>query len=385
MTGNLLFFESYLLIDTVCIVLTIVAAAQTSRNSGSESQVRLFFLFLTSYLVFVVTDMIWAFFIFSGLVVPSVYVIGIVTLINRVAIAAAGYFWFCYSLLRFESALFFNKTFRTLTALPIFIVFVMYILAMAFGWNFFIADPQSQQNGVDYLVVSAVSLFYLLAATISAIRAYHRATTSAQRSVCTVFTAFMIAPACAAIINLIEPSLPAVSAGVLVSILLVMLSLQQSRISSDELTGLNNRRRASAYLEESIGHASMEHPVYLFIVDMNRFKQINDTYGHLEGDRALKLMAQALRISCDSYNAFAARWGGDEFMVICAHDTCSDPARMVDTIDTSLANVVKETGVSYDLSCSIGFAECHSPDTMTNELISEADKMLYDMKGPRAR
>ena len=381
MAANLLFFESYLLIDALCIIVTIIAAAQISRNSGSEAQVRTFFLFLTSYLAYVVTDGIWAYFMFSGILEPSFLAVGLVTLVNRVAIAATGYFWFSYSLNRFESELFFNKALRVATALPVVIVFAMYTMGIAFGWSFIITDPNNQQSGIDYLVVSAVALFYLIAATIAAIRGYQRATTQAQKHICTVFTAFMIAPFCAAIINLFEPYLPVVAPGILISILLILLSLQESRIFSDELTGLNNRRRANAYLEESISHASIEQPVYLFIVDMNRFKSINDTYGHLEGDHALKLMAEALRASCKTLNAFAARWGGDEFMVICAHGAQLDPSYVVRTIDANLSETVAETGLTYDLSCSVGFAECHSPDMMTNDLISEADKMLYNKKG----
>ena len=100
---------------------------------------------------------------------------------------------------------------------------------------------------------------------------------------------------CYMTVDVLVPDMPVMSPAMLISIMLVLRQLQDSRISTDALTGLNNRRRADAYLEENLPRATADAPLCLYVMDMNRFKAINDTYGHLEGDRALKTMADALR------------------------------------------------------------------------------------------
>jgi diguanylate cyclase (GGDEF)-like protein len=98
--------------------------------------------------------------------------------------------------------------------------------------------------------------------------------------------------------------------------------------TTDPLTGLANRRRLrGAFADELNRAARYETPVSLLLVDLDRLKDINDRHGHADGDRALQLVAEALRRSCRATD-LAARYGGDEFIVL-AVNTPATEARVL--------------------------------------------------------
>ncbi len=98
--------------------------------------------------------------------------------------------------------------------------------------------------------------------------------------------------------------------------------------TTDPLTGLANRRRLrSAFADELNRAARYNTPLALLLVDLDRLKDINDRHGHADGDRALQLVAEALRRTCRATD-LAARYGGDEFIVL-AVNTPAPEARVL--------------------------------------------------------
>ena len=350
------FFVAYLIVDALCATLTIIIASKMTRDSGSETQVRYFFLVLTSYLIFTIFDALWAFVAYSELFQASEELMSVVNGINLTAVGFAAYFWLCFTLARFNSKLTDRRSMRLLLAIPALMVPVLHVIGFFTSQNVITLPDGSWTYGICHSAISILELSYIVAATAVAIHKYRRATSQSERRLCLVFIAFMIPFVVSGIVDALVINTPVVTACIMVSVTFVMMSMQESRISSDALTGMNNRRRADAFLEESIVHASPEHPLYLFILDLDDFKVINDTYGHLEGDHALQLVANALRTACAQTNAFAARWGGDEFIVICMGISDNNPDRVTGIIQDTLANTVSAAHVAYNLTCSTGYA-----------------------------
>lgn len=374
------FCVAYVIVDFLCLVLTVIISSNVSRDSGSETQVRYFFLLLTANLLFDVFDAVWAILVFGQVFEPSDVLLSVVNGINVCSVAFAGCFWFSFSLTYFESSITNSKPFRFLATLPAAFSIVLHVIGYYTNQNVIFMPDGTVTYGIAHTIIVIVPLLYLLGATGVALNRFRDAKTQSERRMCLVFIMFMIAPAASGVFDIFVPDMPVAAAGMMISIAYVFTVMQESRIFSDALTGLNNRRRAESFLEDGISHASVEHPLYLFIIDMDQFKDINDTYGHLEGDHALQLMANVLRSVSAQVNAFAARWGGDEFVLISSKSTAYTPEQVADMIQEALVDKARENHVPYHLACSVGFAKCDSISENSAHLVADADEMLYHNK-----
>ncbi|MBM3238871.1 GGDEF domain-containing protein [Candidatus Poribacteria bacterium] len=145
----------------------------------------------------------------------------------------------------------------------------------------------------------------------------------------------------------------------------------------DGLTGLYNYRyfqeRLNKEVERSIHHAS---PLSLLMVDVNKFKIVNDAYGHRQGDETLKDLANILRSNVRSVDV-PARYGGDEFVIILPETDAKRAAIVAERIKKSVvSHQFHKDDESVQLTVSIGIASL--PPVMTKEeLIDAADRALY--------
>jgi len=145
----------------------------------------------------------------------------------------------------------------------------------------------------------------------------------------------------------------------------------------DSLTGLGNRRYFDEQLKRAMHNANRHHAqVGLVLGDLNKFKAINDTYGHNTGDQVLKQFANILR-SCirDSDSVF--RFGGDEFAIII--ENASDNA--LDIIQSRIDNALNTNVLlaKYQVGCSLGTTFMNRADN-EHSLFERADQALYRQK-----
>lgn len=149
----------------------------------------------------------------------------------------------------------------------------------------------------------------------------------------------------------------------------------------DELTGLCNRRGFFAVAQQQFRQAARNNQcVVLFYADMNEFKTINDTFGHHEGDIALREVARILRESLRASDVLG-RVGGDEFAGVILHDCPSAPAIVLARIRHRLDEANAAAGRRYPLSLSMGVASFPHDSTLTlPERLALADSALYEEK-----
>ena len=152
----------------------------------------------------------------------------------------------------------------------------------------------------------------------------------------------------------------------------------------DDLTGLYNRRGFRMLAEQHMRLTKRGGPVSLLVsIDLDEFKSINDTYGHAEGDQALRRVAAVLRTAFRDSDIIA-RFGGDEF-VVWALDCGEIRPELIDRIHTALAASNKVAGRPYDTALSIGTARFDPFARISlDELLVEADARLYEVKRSRS-
>jgi diguanylate cyclase (GGDEF)-like protein len=148
---------------------------------------------------------------------------------------------------------------------------------------------------------------------------------------------------------------------------------------SDPLTGLGNYRRLIAALGGEIRKSQRtERPFAVLLLDLDDLKGINDRHGHLAGNRALRRVANALRVSCRSIDT-TARFGGDEFAVILPETGEIGARSVARRISDELALNMEPPTVSL----SVGVAEYPRDGRTIESLLAVADQALYDMKTGR--
>jgi diguanylate cyclase (GGDEF)-like protein len=205
----------------------------------------------------------------------------------------------------------------------------------------------------------------------------------AKRKQLIMLSLFPVAPAGAGILQFIYPQLPLACAALSLSTLLMYIEWTEQVISVDPLTKLNNRKQL-AYRFESWTHTPDTQDLYLLMVDANRFKHINDTYGHLEGDTALIRIADALRLGCRDYagKSSISRYGGDEFVVLAWADRKNgdqEIRNLIESIHGHLKRLNSDANSPYDLTVCIGMAKV-TEQSVLKDVIEEADAQLYDQK-----
>lgn len=155
----------------------------------------------------------------------------------------------------------------------------------------------------------------------------------------------------------------------------------QSLAQEDSLTGLVNRRSFDLKLQQALNHSSKEHQMpSLLLLDLDNFKSINDSFGHLAGDEVLISTSSRLKCCVDSDDV-VARIGGDEFAIILAkHKTDAQIEVLCKEIVTSMAGPFPVKSNSIQTGISIGVSRITTNQCTPHELLSSADNGLYQAK-----
>jgi diguanylate cyclase (GGDEF)-like protein/PAS domain S-box-containing protein len=149
--------------------------------------------------------------------------------------------------------------------------------------------------------------------------------------------------------------------------------------TTDELTGVKNRRRFSEDLELHAALAVRQHlPLSLVMVDVDHFKNYNDAFGHLAGDEALRTVARLLREEVRQQDV-VARYGGEEFVILLP---ATDVAAAVEVTERPRLAVEKHWKTTHPLTASFGVATTTDGDALdADSLVDLADQALYHAKG----
>ena len=168
-----------------------------------------------------------------------------------------------------------------------------------------------------------------------------------------------------------------------------MLALEREHDAlHDSLTGLANRALLRAHLQAAVTHAERTGGgVVLIMLDLDHFKEINDTLGHSVGDELLIDVARRLHGSVRQDQAFISRLGGDEFAVVAAIDGVGDLQQSAAQLAKRLSWVLQEpttlAGVRVDIQASMGIALMPEHGVTIDDLLARADVALYAAKEVR--
>jgi diguanylate cyclase (GGDEF)-like protein len=151
----------------------------------------------------------------------------------------------------------------------------------------------------------------------------------------------------------------------------------------DGVTELYNHRHFQERLRETLQSASGDRVVSLLMIEIDKFKRYNDTFGHRQGDRALYSLSRALEQSTAPLGGIVARYGGDEFVAILPHLRSTEALQMTRQIRDQVYEIVTDLLAREDLPSlmlSIGLATYPDDAQSAGELIEAADQAMYAVK-----
>ena len=277
-------------------MIVLIGLAARSRRSLFSSTLQLLFSMLgytsAAYILF---DMIWT--LSDG--ADGTLGIAANWISNAVSFslfAIACLIWFIYSETMQGSRLVTSRYRVVLVTLPTALVVV---LAFTSYWThalFYIDSQGVYRRGFAYMIQPIVSYCYVIHTSLHAF-VQSRRVESLQTKAIYRTLAFFAIPALVGGTFQIVYSVPGLCVGIMISMLLLYIICQEQLISTDPLTGLNNRNRFETYMLSLFSNVDQAEDVYLLMMDADGFKQINDRYGHVEGDHALQLLRRRSRMS----------------------------------------------------------------------------------------
>ena len=296
--------------------------------------------------------------------------------------------WFAYAQREIHASWRENTLKLVLCLIPMAFLLVFIMLTGATGWLFSIGASNRYQRGMLFVLHPLVCMLYLVIPAASAIEKIRKKEYFLQRNKLVTIMLFAAVVLPFVVLQVVlGADYPLFCVGYTLALLLLHTNRQNLRITIDELTGVSNRSQAMRYLNFKMSAPAEEgkqiKSLYVMMVDIDKFKQINDNFGHVEGDEALKRTSSVLKRSVPrSY--FIGRYGGDEFIIIGdalreaeIQDVCQ---KIYDNLE--LAN--QEAMAPYHLSLSIGYKVRNGQITSIPEFIKQADLNLYRVKKNRA-
>lgn len=366
----------YELINAFCGLVLLTLILHSRVGMGLTATRRRYMRAAILLVIFYAADSLW-YAMDCGVLPQNRSVSMLLKSIYFVSSSAAGYSWFVY-METLTGALFTRSRKRIFFSGALVWVHLVLTVINWFTGILFWEDEALQYSrgpffGLQYLVVYA----YL---AIAAFHALYKANHNyIDRSRYIVIATFPIIPAISALLQLFYWRIPFNCMAFTLSVLIMYMNELGDQVSREPLTGLANRKHFMHALEEGMDAHENDGQLYLFMIDMNRFKRINDTFGHVEGDKAILMTVEALREACSEMHRkiVLSRYGGDEFAIIAELEREEEAKELKEKICSKIED--RNTGIllSYRLSLSIGCARYTPEYKGIRSFIAAADKELY--------
>lgn len=375
----------YVEANIVCIIIFVLMLIREMGAVGRQTKQVIFVNITISHILYFISDIVWVL-ILGGYLSRAVLSTSIVNYANAVLLSAITGFWFVYVELAQGEKYLTTARLRVYTLIPAMAEAVVMLILFIF-FRGAVMDSEGNMTTLYYVVFIAIPAFYIV---ISSVRSFIRAMRKENFAVRTQYIVCAVYPLIITVFGILQViwlSAPLFCFGSTIIMIYVYVLGLNDQVSIDELTKLNNRTQLRKYIASEHSKQGTDKTTrYVLMIDLNKFKQINDQYGHVEGDNALKRTADALKYACgeNTLKTFIARYGGDEFIIIAKTSDEELVKTLCDDIKNTLIRLNKEAGSKYELTACIGYAGYSGDLNDFQTALSEADEALYKEKAARS-
>ena len=366
-------------LNIIAIIIMVIIAVNAARIKGFNTAGTV--MFVTSVLLAAAANLCDFFWnaALNKFIPMSTDLREMINLWYFIFLGASCYCWFMYTETVFENARPGKKVYA-LCAIPFYLLTLLMISTLLTKWVYWIDDIGGYHRGKLFYLQHILSYGYIVAASGMCFRRGMMKSNYDRREELLAMASFVIPPFISIIAQIFFQNLPILSVAIVVSFILALIDMLKDMISIDTLTEIPGRREMLKHLARGIRETGARENIWFLFIDIDRFKYINDTFGHDEGDRALKTMAQVLMKIRDETNGFCARYGGDEFAVAVRCDYDREYLWIKERIKVLAGEKSLENGLKSVLSVSVGAARYRRDMSGIQQLIAEADADMYREK-----
>jgi len=372
------YFFFYTEANIVCIVIFLVLLRHDRLYSTRQEKQIWFDRTMIAHILYFLSDIGWAA-VISGNLPRTRFLVILFNFLNFILLSLISYGWFMYMAASEDMIL--GKTWkqRRLLRLPMLISTAVIVVAFIAAPRFWVNDA-GELNFWYYPLMITAPLIYIVASSVISLINAGKADSREKRKLYLLIGLYPLGVAVFGVVQLFVLNAPLFCFGCTVMMLYFYIQSMQTLISVDALTRLNNRGQIERYMKQIRYRENM--PVYTAMIDIDDFKKINDTFGHAEGDRALILVAEALKQTIEKIgeNAFIGRYGGDEFTMIVQSAENDIMEKATAWLRENVRQEKEEHRLRYDLNVSIGYDRLRDEADTMEACLNRADENLYRNK-----
>ncbi len=373
------YFVFYSEANAFCILIFSILLINDFFHSSRQSKQLWFSRTILVHICYFLSDIGWAA-ASANLLQPRYTFSMLFNFSNYVLLSLIAYEWFMFMASAENMNIPSSWRRRLICRVPIILSVLILIFVHLVSPGFWLNEEGAPRLSY-YLMMVSVPIIYILSSFILSI---HNAGKTENRQDRHLYLLIGIYPLGVVLFGMLQTfafQAPLFCCGCTLMMLFFYIQNMQTQVSLDSLTRLNNRGQIDRYLAQLRGREQKK--TYVMMIDVDHFKEINDTYGHTEGDRALILVADSLRQAAELLTdpVFLGRYGGDEFTVLVQTE---EGPEYIDQLILRIRYALREKQVinklPYRLNISIGYELLGSGSDSPAESLVRADQKLYEDK-----
>lgn len=369
------YFLHYLESNAVCVVIFgIMLAHNLIKQDRQEKQIKYDWT-LVAFMCYFITDTVWAA-VLAGVLPSNIALICAVNFLDYMFMAAITFSWLRYAM-AVEQVKNRDETKKVLALLCPFLASTVALIVLFSVAPHLLLTEDNRTTPLFSAFLVTVPIIYIIASMFYSLRRGKGETSPEEKRkhiYIGCFPLIVIVGGLAQMFLLPDGALFCFCCTVFM--LIFYIRAMEKQISVDPLTGLNNRGQLARYISQG---THKDGTTYVLMIDINDFKRINDNLGHAEGDRAIVIVAEALKriVDARTYPTFLGRYGGDEFILIAQSADAPEIDRMISEIRSRIEEDCFRQQTPYVVSVGIGFDKIGGEADTFQKCIARADDNLY--------
>lgn len=379
-------FLVYEEVDIISMVVLLVLLIHVLANRAHSSVNRILARSCTLALVSIASDTFREIFIYYVMMPWAIILFSVLKAVMTLLVLQ---YWLRFSLTFLNIKLSVIQQF--LLRLPGILAGIAYLLSFFGIGTFWAVEPGIYSRGPLFFMEPVGFCIYPLIQLLFYTYSTKKAVTKSMKADYFRMATFGIFPAAGALLQYVfGQAVPWIAPSIMLAVLQGYLVSENREINIDVLTGIQRRPALEHYIQDllSSGELASLSPDsscwHFMMMDIDHFKSVNDTYGHLEGDHALQILARTLQECFKSSKGTLVRYGGDEFAAV-MHGTELELKQLEDKIHTKLRKAAMDYDLQYPLTISIGTEKLIVQDVQgIRNTVQSADDHMYEKKQQKA-